>query len=404
MEPVRVREDLYWVGAIDWGVRDFHGYVIEKGTTYNNYLLLDRDITLFDAVHKDFSDYSIENIRKLVEPQRIRNFVINHIEPDHAGSLLSFLKMMPDVTVYVTERGRRGLQRMFGLEGIKFNVVKTGDSLNLGKYNLIFIETPMLHWPDSMVTYIKELKTLISQDAFGFHFASSCRFDDEFVKTYSVSELEDAVYDYYANILMPFGNLVKEKIEELMRMGIEIEVIAPDHGIIWRKEAKKVLKMYLDLAESKAETGVVIVYDTMWGTTEHMVFPIMSGIIDEGVKCKTIKLRSTPSSQVIKEIAKLNGFLVGTPTINNSMFPSVAEFLHHLYGLKPKKRMAGAFGSYGWSGGGVREVYDILKRMGLETMEPGVEVNYGLSYDDEKRCYEFGRTFAKKLKEFQNNP
>lgn len=402
MEPVRVAEDLYWVGAIDWKVRDFHGYVTKNGTTYNNYLLVDKDITLFDAVHKDFFHYSIGNIRKIVDPKKIKNMVINHIEPDHAGAVEAFLREMPDATVYITERGKKGLERMFSLDDRKFKTVKTGEILNTGTYNLLFIETPMLHWPDSMVTYIKELKTLISQDAFGLHFASICRFDDEFVETYSTFELEDAVYDYYANILMPFGSLIIAKINEISKLGIEIDVIAPDHGVVWRKDPKKVLNMYLDMANNKAECGVLVVYDTMWGATERMVFPIVKGIKDEGVKTKVVKLRSTPTSDAIKEFWKLRGMLVGTPTINNSMFPSVAEFLHHLSGLKPRLRIAGAFGSYGWSGGGVKQAYESLRKMNLEIVEPGLEVNYGLSQEDEKRCYEFGIAFAKKVKEFHS--
>jgi flavorubredoxin len=400
MEPVKVAGDLYWVGAIDWGIRDFHGYVTKNGTTYNNYLLLDRDVTLFDAVHRDFLHESLENIRKLVEPKKIKNFVINHIEPDHSGAFQAFLREMPEAKVYLTERGKRGLQRMFNFDADRFVTVKTGATLNTGKYNLLFLETPMLHWPDSMVTYVRELKTLISQDAFGLHFASTCRFDDQFVVTYSEFELEDAVYDYYANILMPFGNLIKEKIEEIKKLDIDINIIAPDHGIIWRKNPEKVMSMYMDMASGKAECGVLIVYDTMWHSTERMVFPIMRGIEDEGVNSRVIKLRASPLSDAIKEFWKLRGMLVGTPTINNSMFPSVAQFLYHLTGLRPKQRIAGAFGSYGWSGGGVKQAYEYLKRMDLQIVEPGIEINYGLSLEDEKKCYEFGKSFAKKVKEF----
>ncbi|MCX7857731.1 MAG: FprA family A-type flavoprotein [Deltaproteobacteria bacterium] len=403
MEPIIVKEDLYWVGAIDWGVRDFHGYVTKNGTTYNNYLLLDKDITLFDCVHKDFSLMSLENIRKLIDPKLIKNFVINHIEPDHSGALYTFLKELPNVTVFTTEKGKKGLERMFNMEGVNVKTVKNGETLSTGKYTLLFLETPMLHWPDSMVTYVRELKTLISQDAFGLHFASTCRFDDEFISTYSSFELEDAIYDYYANILMPFGSLIKSKIEEIVKLGIEIEIIAPDHGVIWRKDPKKVINMYLDMASGKAECGVVIVYDTMWHATEQMVYPIVKGILDEGVKAKVIKLRSSPLSDAVKEFWKLRGVLVGTPTINNSMFPSVAEFLYHLSGLKPRLRVAGAFGSFGWSAGGVKQAYEFFRKMGLEVVEPGLEINYGLKDEDREKCYEFGRTFAKRVSEFHKN-
>ncbi|MCS7280831.1 MAG: FprA family A-type flavoprotein [Desulfobacterota bacterium] len=403
MKPIKVSEDLYWVGAIDYGVRDFHGYVTKNGTTYNNYLLVDRDVTLFDAVHKDFFHVSIDNIRSIVDPKEIKNFVVNHIEPDHSGAIEAFLREMPQATVFITERGKKGLKRMFDIPEERIKVVKNGESLNTGKYTLLFIETPMLHWPDSMVTYITELKTLITQDAFGFHFASTCRFDDEFVKTYSEYELEDAIYDYYANILMPFGNLILKKVEDITKLGIEIKIIAPDHGVIWRSNPEKVLKLYTQMAEGKAECSITIIYDTMWHATERMVFPIVKGIEDEGVKTKVVKLRSSPMSEAVKEFWKGRGMLVGTPTLNNSMFPSVAEFLYYLSGLKPRLRMAGAFGSYGWSGGGVKDAYEYLKKMGLETVEPGIEINYGPTEEDKKACYEFGRTFAKKVREYHRS-
>jgi len=258
----------------------------------------------------------------------------------------------------------------------------------------------MLHWPDSMMTYIKEDSVLISQDAFGQHYATASRFDDEFLTCFSVSDLEDAVKDYYANILMPFGALIKNKIAEIQKLGLEIDMIAPDHGIIWRKNPAKVINMYLDMANGKTDLMVVIIYDTMWKSTEQMVLPIMQGIKAEGVEVKVIKLRSTPMSVAIKEFWKSRGCLVGTPTLNNIMFPSVAEFLTHLRGLRPKNRIVGAFGSYGWGGGAVKEAYEEFKRMGLETVEPGIQVVYRASADDEKKCYEFGKEFAKRLKDY----
>ncbi|MDP2278861.1 MAG: flavodoxin domain-containing protein, partial [Nitrospirota bacterium] len=216
----------------------------------------------------------------------------------------------------------------------------------------------------------------------------------------SMSELEDAVLDYYANILMPFGQLIKAKIAEVQKLGLEIDMIAPDHGIIWRANPGKVLQMYLDMANGRANLSVSIIYDTMWHSTERMTVPIIQGIKDEGVDCKVIKLRATPMSAAIKEFWKSRGCLIGTPTLNNLMFPSVAEFLTHLRGLRPKNRMLGAFGSYGWGGGAVKEAYQEFKKMGLETFEPGLQVLYRPSLEDETKCYDFGREFAKKVKEY----
>jgi anaerobic nitric oxide reductase flavorubredoxin len=402
MNPVELKNGIYWVGAIDWAVRDFHGYITPRGTTYNNYLIIDDEITLIDTVKEDFAEITIKNIRALVEPSRIRHIIVNHIENDHASGLDRVKALCPQADVYITERGRKGLERFFDISSWDIKTVKTGDTLKIGKRTLLFIETPMLHWPDSMITYIKEEKILISQDAFGQHIASSARFDDEYITCESMSELEDAVIDYYANILMPFGQLIKAKIDEIKKLGIEIEMIAPDHGVIWRQNPQKVLQMYLNMATGGANLSVSIIYDTMWHSTEQMTLPIMQAIRDEGVDCKVIKLRATPMSVAIKEFWKSRGALIGTPTLNNIMYPSVSEFLTHLRGLRPKNRIAGAFGSYGWGGGAVKEVYEELKRMGLEIYEPGIQVMYRPSLEDEKRLYEFGRDFARKVKEYHS--
>lgn len=400
MKAVELTKDVFWVGAIDWAVRDFHGYTTPRGTTYNNYLIIDDEITLLDTVKHDFSDITIKNIMSVIDPSKIRNVVINHIENDHVTSLDKIMGLTPNATIYITEKGRKGLERFFDLSKWNIKVVKTGDTLTIGKRTLLFIETPMLHWPDSMMTYIKEDKILISQDGFGQHIASAVRFDDEFVTCESLSELDDAVVDYYANILMPFGQIIKTKIAEIQKLGLEIKMIAPDHGIIWRSDPSKVLKTYLDLAGGKANLAVSIIYDTMWQSTEKMSLPIMQGIKDEGVECKVIKLRATPMSVAIKEFWKSRGCLIGTPTLNNIMYPTVAEFLTHLRGLRPKNRIMGAFGSFGWGGGAVKEAYEEFKRMGLDVYDTGLQVLYRPSLEDETRCYDFGREFAKKVKEY----
>jgi len=400
MKAVELKNGIYWVGAIDWAVRDFHGYETPRGTTYNNYLIMDDEITLMDTVKYDFSDSTIKNIRSVVDPSKIRHVVINHIENDHVTSIDKIMDLTPNAIIYITEKGKKGLDRFFDTTRWNIKTVKTGDTLNIGKKTLLFIETPMLHWPDSMMTYIKEDKILISQDAFGQHIASAVRFDDEFVTCESMSELEDAVIDYYANILMPFGQLIKAKIADIQKLGIEIEMIAPDHGIIWKANPQKVLQMYLDMANGKTNLSVSIIYDTMWHSTEQMTLPIMQGLKDEGVECKVIKLRATPMSVAIKEFWKSRGALIGTPTLNNIMYPSVAHFLTHLRGLRPKNRIVGAFGSYGWGGGAVKEAYEDFKRMGLEIFDPGLQILYKPSFEDETKCYEFGREFAKKVKEY----
>ncbi len=400
MKAIEIKPDIYWVGVIDWAIRDFHGYVTPNGTTYNNYLILDEQITLLDTVKHDFSEIAIENIKSLVDPSKIKNIVINHIENDHSTSLGDIMHLAPNATIYISDKGKKGLDRFFDTSKWNMKVVKTGDALNIGMRTLLFLETPMLHWPDSIMTYVKEDKLLISQDAFGQHYASAARFDDEFLTCYSVSELEDAVKDYYANILMPFGVLIKNKIAEIRKLGLEIDMIAPDHGIIWRKDPSRIINMYLDMANGKTDLRVVIIYDTMWKSTEQMTVPIMQGIKDEGIDVRVIKLRASPASMGVKEFWTARGCLVGSPTLNNSMFPPIAEFLTYLRGLKPKNRIVGAFGSYGWGGGAVRDIYEEFKRIGLETVEPGIQVLYKPSSEDQKHCYEFGREFADRVKAY----
>ncbi|HMK48919.1 MAG TPA: FprA family A-type flavoprotein [Thermodesulfovibrionales bacterium] len=398
MKAIEIKQDIFWVGVIDWAIRDFHGYVTPNGTSYNNYLLMDDQITLFDTVKHDFSKSTIDKVRSLTDPSKIRNIIINHIENDHVTSLADIMALTPGATIYITEKGRKGLARFFDISKWDIKIVKSGDTLSTGKKNLLFLETPMLHWPDSMMTYVREDKLLISQDAFGQHYASSSRFDDDFVSCHSAAELEDAVKDYYANILMPFGTLVKSKIAEMQKLGIEIDMIAPDHGIIWRKDPAKIVNMYLEMAGGKADLKVVIIYDTMWQSTELMSGSIMQGIRDEGVDVQILKLRANPNSLAIKEFWKARGCLIGSPTLNNSMFPTVGDFLVYLKGLRPKNRIVGAFGSYGWSGGAVKDIYEEFWKIGLETVEPGLQVLYRPSAEDEDKCYEFGREFARRVK------
>lgn len=402
MKAVEVKNGIFWVGAIDWAVRDFHGYATPRGTTYNNYLIMDDEITLIDTVKYDFADVMVKNIQALVDPSKIKHVVINHIENDHATSIDVIMRFAPNAVIYMTEKGKKGLGRFFDVSKWNIKTVKSGETVTTGKKTLLFLETPMLHWPDSMMTYVREDRVLFSQDAFGQHTASAVRFDDEIVTCESMSHLDDAVVDYYANILMPFGQLIKTKVAELQKLGIEPEIIAPDHGIIWRTYPQKVIRAYLDMAQGRADLSVSIIFDTMWHSTEQMTLPIMHGIKDEGVACKVIKLRATPMSVAIKEFWKSRGSLIGTPTLNNIMYPTVAEFLTHLRGLRPKNRFVGAFGSFGWGGGAVREAYEEFKRMGLEAFEPGLQVLYKPSSEDELRCYEFGRDFARKVKEYHD--
>ena len=400
MKGIELKDGIYWVGAIDWAVRDFHGYETPRGTSYNNYLIEDEEPTLVDTVKYDFADLMIKNIKGIMDPRAIKHVIINHIENDHATGIDRIMHLAPGATIHMTERGRKGLERFYDISGWTIKTVKTGDTLKIGKRSILFLETPMLHWPDSMVSYVKEEKLLFSQDAFGQHIASSARFDDEFISCASITELEDAVIDYYANILMPFGQLIKAKIGEVQKLGLDLQMIAPDHGVIWRADPGKILRMYLDMAEGKTGLSVAIVYDTMWHSTERMTQAIARGVKDAGLECRVIKLRATPLSVAVKEFWKARGTLIGSPTLNNIVFPTIAQFLTYLRGLRPKNRLVGAFGSIGWGGGAVKEIYETTKKMGLETVEPGIDVLYRPTFEDEQRCHEFGYGFAEKVREY----
>lgn len=399
MRPVELKPDIYWVGVIDWAIRDFHGYVTPKGTTYNNYLVMDEEPTLLDGVKADFADVSIQNIRSIIDPAKIRHLVVNHIEPDHGGALPAIINLMPGVPVYCTDKGRKGLEKFHDVSKWNFKIVKTGDTLKIGKRTLLFIETPMIHWPDSMMTYIKEDRVLISQDGFGQHLASVQRFDREFVECSSEAELTDSVWDYYANILMPFGTLIKNKIAELGKLGVEPDMIAPDHGVIW-KDPGKILKMYMDMIEGRCYERVTIIYDSMWGNTGKLAQPLINGIKDEGMDCRVLKLRATPVSVAIKEFWMARGCLLGSPTLNNHIFHPVAQFLSYLTGLKPKDRIVSAFGSYGWGGGAVKEMIESFRNMKLEIFENGLQVNYRPGIEDDQAAYDFARRFAKAAREY----
>ena len=326
--------------------------------------------------------------------------MVNHIEPDHAGGLFEFVTLMPDATIYCTKKAVQALERMFDISGWNIREVKTGDSISTGTKTLVFLETPMLHWPDSMMTYVKEDKVLFSQDGFGQHLATSQRFDDEFIASEGMDALEDSVWDYYANILMPFGSILTRKLAEVAELGLEIDIIAPDHGVIWRKHPDKVLQMYSDMASGKCLERVAIIYDTMWHSTERMVEPLVAGLMAEGMDTHVIKLRSTPPSVAIKEFWRSRGCLIGSPTLNNTIFPPVGDFMYTLKGLRPRNRIVSAFGSYGWAGGAVKEILGVCKDVKLEVVEPGIGVKYRPSPEDIDTCFEFGRQFAKQTREY----
>jgi len=395
LNEVKLAEGVYWVGALDWNLRDFHGYVTPRGTTYNAYLVIDKKVALVDTVKHGFAEEMIQRIREILNPEDIDYLISNHVEKDHSGSTPDIMRLAEKAKIVSTERGKAGLTRYYPGGDWPFITVKTGDEISLGRRTLRFIEAPMLHWPDSMFTYLVEDRILMPNDAFGQHIATSKRFDDEVPE----EDLMGEAAKYYANILMPFAPLILRKIAEVQGMGIPLDMIAPSHGIIWRSEPRKIVDAYVKWSQGHTEEKVLVIYDTMWESTEIMAKAILQGVMGEGFKTRLFHLRKSDWTEILKEILEAKAILIGSPTLNNGMLPSVGGFLTYLKGLRPQKKVAAAFGSYGWGRGAVKAINEELKRTGLEVLEPGLEVQYLPSEDEVKNCVEFGASIARGVKE-----
>jgi flavorubredoxin len=395
VSAVKISEGLYWVGVIDWNIRNFHGhtYTTKRGTTYNAYLVIDEKIALVDTVYGPFYETMIERIEELIDPRKIDYLIVNHVETDHSGAVPIIKEIAKNAKVICSAKGKEGLLKHY-YGNWDYQIVKTGEKLELGRKTLQFIEAPMLHWPDSMFSYLIEDQILIPNDAFGQHLATSERFDDEVDQ----AVLMDEAAKYYGNILWPLSNLVIKKIEEVQKLGIPIKVIAPSHGIIWRKDPGKIIDAYLHWARNETSPQVVVVYETMWGATEKMARKMVEGIIDAGVSVKLFDVNNADRTEIIKDMLEARGFLIGSSTHDSDMLTTIASFLEFLRGLKPKNRVGAAFGSFGWSGGAVNSIEKILKEAGVQIIQPSVSVKYVPDDDEIKRCYELGRDFAKKVK------
>ncbi len=395
MKPVEIKKGIYWVGIVDWSMRFFHGrtYTTRRGTTYNSYLIIDDKVTLVDGVYGPFANEWIENIKAIVPLEKIDYIVVNHIEPDHSRSLPVIAKLCPKARFFGTQKCKEGLFRQY-YENWDFQVVKTGDKLKLGKRSLEFIEAAMIHWPDSMFTYCAEESLLLSNDAFGQHYATSERFDDQT----DGCALQDEAIKYYANILWPFSSIILRKIEEIQKMNLKIDMIAPSHGVIWRREPKKILDNYIAWSKNESKPKIVVVYETMWGATDKMARKVVEGIVDQGVLVKLYDIAQADRTEVINDMFDSKGYIIGSSTYDNDMLPTIAGFLEFLKGMKPKNRIACAFGSYGWSGGATKEIEEALKAAGIEVTEPSLSIKYVPDEGEIKKCYEFGVNFAQKIK------
>ncbi|KYK24868.1 MBL fold metallo-hydrolase [Thermoplasmatales archaeon SG8-52-4] len=392
LNKIEIKKDIYWVGGIDWQIRNFHGYSTNRGTTYNAYLIIDKKITLVDTVKHYLFDEMLSRIKEIIDPSKIDYIVSNHVEMDHSGSIIKILEYCPNATVITSTRGEKGLKRHYKKD-LKFKVVKSGDTLNIGKRILNFVEIPMIHWPDSMVTYIPSDKLLLPNDAFGQHIASSERFDKDF----DWGILKEEAAKYYANIVMPYGSQVEKALDVIGKL--DIDMIAPSHGIIWQSLIPNILKEYKKWANNQTEKKALIIYDSMWGSTEKIAYLLQEGIEETDIPVTLRNIKNTHISDIITDVLTSKMILIGSPTLNNTMLPSVGGFLTYLKGLRPKDRIGFVFGSYGWGGQAVGEIEKILKDLSWDMPIESINLNYIPDKDELMNVKNVGKKLVKYLKE-----
>ena len=382
-----IREDIYWVGGIDWDIRNFHGYLTQRGTTYNAYLILDKKVVLVDTVKHYLFDEMLDRIGKIINPGKIDYILSNHVEMDHSGSISKILELSPNAKVITSTQGEKGLRRHYKKEW-NFNVVKSGDTLSIGKRTLNFYHTPMVHWPDSMVTYIPEEKILLSNDAFGQHVASSERFDDEI----GWEILREEAAKYYGNIVMPYGDQVKKALGSLSQLNIDL--ICTGHGLIWRSYISKILEEYTKWANYDTKDKALIVYDSMWGSTEKIAYALQEGIGNVGLPVTIRNLKTNHISDIITDVTYSKLILIGSPTLNNGMLPSMGAFINYIKGLKPRKRIGFAFGSFGWGGQAVREIEGIMQELKWDIPKESISFKYIPDNDELESAKEIGKSLG----------
>ncbi len=375
LKAIEMKKGIYWVGAVDWSMRSFHGYSTRRGSSYNAYLILDEKITLIDTVKAPFVAELLERVSSVVDPKKIDYIISNHVEPDHSGSLPIMAKCCPNAKIVTSApNGLKGLTGRYG--ELNYQAVKTGETLSLGARTLSFVATPMLHWPDSMVTYCPAEKILFSNDAFGQHLAANRRFDDE----NDIHVVMEEAKKYYANILMLYGKQAQTALSALG--SLPIEMILTGHGVSWRAHIPEILDAYKKWSAGDLEEKAVVVFDSMWGSTERLAKAITDAFTAKGVPVAYFDLRADHISDVITEVLTAKYLAVGSPTINNQMMPPVAAFLCYLKGFVPKGRKAFAFGSFGWGGQSVGLVEDELKAAGCEICLEKIRVKDVPTMDD----------------------
>ncbi|MBF0522807.1 MAG: FprA family A-type flavoprotein [Candidatus Omnitrophica bacterium] len=389
----KIREGIFWTGYIDWDLRNFHGYETPSGSTYNAYLIVDDKPTLIDTVKFYGAQEMLRRIREVMDPSKIRYIISNHTEMDHSGSIDELLKYCPNAEVVCSPKGAEGLKEHFKKDW-KFKIVQTGDVLDIGKRKLKFVLMPMVHWPDSMATYCEEERILFSNDAFGQHYASHERYVDE-------AGLDPVTFEatkYYANIVTPYGNQVLKVLEAAK--DLKIDMICPSHGLIWReaKDISHIVSLYKKWANYESDNKALIVYDTMWHSTEKMARRLFENLDKAGIPVKLVNLQVTHMSDVVTDMLLSKMIMIGTPILNNRMLPTVAGLMMYAKGLKPKNRFAFTFGSYGWATGGFKELETFCQEAGWELIGEGVYLKFIPDEADLKKLDEILPLIKNKLK------
>lgn len=391
MEPVALKPDVYWVGAVDWTLREFHGYRTPRGTTYNAYLIVDKDVTLIDTVKKGFYPEMMERIRRIVDPKDIVNVVCNHVEMDHSGSLPELLSQLPHVRVLTSPKGESGLRRHFK-QPWNLQTVASGETVSIGSRTLQFHHLPMVHWPDSMATYSASDAILFPNDAFGQHIASAHRFDDQV----GWDILAEEAATYYANIVLPYSDQVAAAMPAIS--SLKFDMIAPSHGAIWRSFLPSILASYQRWSHHQTRPQATIIYDTMWGSTERMAAALRDGLEHEGVPVTMHTLRTSAISEVMTSVLSSQLVLIGSPTVNNGLLHSVGGLLTYLKGLRPRHRIGFAFGSYGWGGQAAGEIEATMKALSWELPVPAVKIPYVPDDSELQKLRDLAVSLAKHLK------
>ena len=390
----QVKEDVYWVGFVDWDKREFHGHELSthRGTTYNSYLVLDDKNVLIDSVKSEFTEEWLNKIEEVLPLEEIDYVIGNHAEVDHSGGFPELFDRLEEAQFITSSRGAETFPGHYG-EDWDLQTVETGDTLDIGEKTMTFVEAPMLHWPDSMFVYLDGANVLFPNDAFGQHYATAHRFNDQV----NQEELWQEALKYYVNILTPFSALVKRKIEELKELDVPVDVIAPSHGVIWCEEPMQIVGKYAQWAEQEAEERVVVLYDTMWEATRKMADKIGDGVAETGVDCKVLPAATSDRNDLLVEIFKAALIAIGSPTLNSGVLPTITPLLEDLRGLGFKNKLGAAFGSYGWSGESIEAIEDHFEKSDIPLAEEGLKCKWQPDEEDLERCREYGRKLGKKV-------